>query len=89
MRLHFLIFAALQKIPFVPLPYASKVKGFIDDLGMPVPPLAKINSGKLCAFLDRYWDERKKIIERIDEKMPELQARARRNTEILVDFLKK
>lgn len=89
MRLHFLIFAAMQKIPFVPLPYASKIKGFIDDLEMSMPPLEKINSGKLCAFLDRYWDNQKTAIDKIDKKMPELKARARKNTEILVNFLSK
>ena len=32
MRLHFLIFAALQRVPFVALPYAPKVSGFLEDL---------------------------------------------------------
>jgi len=32
MRLHFLIFAALAGVPFVPLPYASKVEGLVDEL---------------------------------------------------------
>src|SRR5690606_15820126 len=30
MRLHFLIFAAIMEVPFVPLPYAGKVEGFIE-----------------------------------------------------------
>ncbi len=29
MRLHFLIFAALNRVPFVALPYANKVAGFL------------------------------------------------------------
>ena len=29
MRLHFLIFAGIQKVPFVPLPYATKVAGLL------------------------------------------------------------
>ena len=36
MRLHFLIFAGIQKVPFVALPYASKVSGFLSDLEMPM-----------------------------------------------------
>jgi polysaccharide pyruvyl transferase WcaK-like protein len=32
MRLHFLIFAALQGVPFVALPYAGKVSGLLEDL---------------------------------------------------------
>lgn len=34
MRLHFLIFAALEGVPFIPLPYAPKVKAFLEDLGL-------------------------------------------------------
>ena len=39
MRVHFLIFAALQDVPFVSLPYASKVKGFLEDLDIPYTPM--------------------------------------------------
>src|SRR5262245_40124539 len=31
MRLHFLIFAALHRVPFVAVPYAGKVQGFLQD----------------------------------------------------------
>src|SRR5262249_45023667 len=39
MRLHFLIFAALNRVPFVALPYSSKVLGFLEDLEIGMPPL--------------------------------------------------
>ncbi|HEX6528519.1 MAG TPA: polysaccharide pyruvyl transferase family protein, partial [Burkholderiales bacterium] len=42
MRLHFLIFAALRGTPFSPLPYASKVSGLLEDLGLDTPPLGDI-----------------------------------------------
>ena len=87
MRLHMLIFAALQKVPFVPLPYASKVSGLIADLDMPLPPLAQLNIGQLCAFLDRSWDNRKALARKLEEKVPALQERARRTNQILCDFL--
>ncbi|HSU77558.1 MAG TPA: polysaccharide pyruvyl transferase family protein, partial [Burkholderiales bacterium] len=47
MRLHFLIFAALRGVPFVALPYAGKVAGFLEDLKLPAPPLNLVNPGRL------------------------------------------
>lgn len=87
MRLHFLIFAGIQKIPFVPLPYASKVSGFLADLDMPMPKITQLNVGKLCAFLDRSWDTRKNIIKKLEDKIPPLQERAKRTTQALCELL--
>src|SRR6185503_13042308 len=47
MRLRFLIFAAIQGTPFVALPYAGKVGGFLEALGLPSPPLNLVNPGML------------------------------------------
>ena len=88
MRLHFLIFAGIQKVPFVPLPYASKVSGFLSDLEMPMPPITALNVGKLCAFLDRSWDLRHQLKKRLEEKVPPLQERAKRTNRILCDLLR-
>lgn len=88
MRLHFLIFAGIQKIPFVSLPYATKVSGFLSDLEMPMPPLTALNIGKLCAFLDRSWDMRSHIKKQLEEKVPPLQERAKKTNQILYDLLR-
>lgn len=88
MRLHFLIFTCIQKVPFFPLPYASKVTGLLADLEMPMVPLRGLNVGKLCAFLDRSWDTRKNIQKKLEEKVPLIQERARKTNQILCEFLK-
>jgi len=88
MRLHFLIFAGIQKVPFVALPYATKVSGFLSDLEMPMPPMAALNVGKLCAFLDRSWDFRERIKKRLEDKVPPLQERAKKTNQILCDLLR-
>lgn len=88
MRLHFLIFAGIQKVPFVSLPYASKVSGFLSDLEMPMPPIAALNVGKLCAFLDRSWDTRDRLKKKLEEKVPPLQERAKTTNQILCDLLR-
>ena len=87
MRLHFLIFAGIQNVPFVPLPYASKVSGFLSDLEMPMPPIAALNVGKLCAFLDRSWDTRSRVKKRLEERLPPLQERAKQTNRILCELL--
>ena len=87
MRLHFLIFAGIQKVPFVPLPYATKVVGILSDLEMPMPPITALNVGKLCAFLDRSWDLRERIRKKLEVKVPPLQERAKRTNQILCELL--
>jgi polysaccharide pyruvyl transferase CsaB len=87
MRLHFLMFAALQRVPFVALPYASKVTGFLDALEMPMPPLQRVNAGQLIAHIDRWWDMRAKLQTRIDQVLPSLQDRASETNRIAVQLL--
>jgi polysaccharide pyruvyl transferase WcaK-like protein len=88
MRLHFLIFAARQNVPFVSLPYATKVEGFIEDLQMPSPPaLAALNTGTLLAHIDRSWDSRHSLREKMQANLPAMIARAGENEVILKKLL--
>lgn len=88
MRLHFLIFAALQGVPFVALPYASKVSGFLEELEMEMPPLRLVNAGRLIAHIDQCWDQRRALASRIQRILPGLQQRAARTNAIAVDLLR-
>lgn len=87
MRLHFLIFAALQGVPFVALPYASKVTGFLEDLEIAAPPLKLVNAGRLIAYLDECWDNRRDMRERIVKGLPGLKERARQTHRIAMELL--
>lgn len=89
MRLHFLIFSALQGVPFVALPYASKVTGFIQDLEMPMPPLQDVHSGRLIATIDRAWDNRNEIKANIERLLPRLKERARNTNALLMELVSK
>ncbi len=87
MRLHFLIFAALQGTPFVALPYASKVVGFLDDLEMETPPLGNVGIGQLIARIDRSWDTREDIRAKIKQRLHGLQSRARETNQLITKLL--
>lgn len=87
MRLHFLIFASLQGIPFVALPYASKVTGFLEDLEVATPPLNLVNAGRLIAYLDQCWDNRRDMRERIAKGLPALQERSRQTHRLAMRLL--
>jgi polysaccharide pyruvyl transferase WcaK-like protein len=89
MRLHFLIFAALRGTPFAALPYASKVSGLLEDMGMETPPLGSIGIGQLLGRIDRSWDTRAEIRAKIAERLPGMKARASRTNELLVDMLRR
>lgn len=88
MRLHFLIFSALQKVPFVALPYSPKVTGLLQDLDMEVPPLDNVNTGRLLAIVDASWDSRASLQSHIAQRLPPLQARARETNEMLVQLIR-
>jgi polysaccharide pyruvyl transferase WcaK-like protein len=88
MRLHFLIFSALAGVPFVALPYASKVTSFMKDLGLEVPAFEEMNPGRLIAHIDRAWDLRGEITARLRKTLPLLKQRARHNNALAVDLLR-
>ena len=87
MRLHFLIFAAIQGTPFVALPYAGKVSGFLEALNLPSPPLHLVNPGRLIAHLDESWDRRRSMRTRIAESLPPLQERAKETNRLAIELL--
>jgi len=88
MRLHFLIFASLQNVPFVALPYAPKVAGFLDDLRIEMPPLMQVSAGRLIAYIDHAWDRRRLLQNRITRALPPLRERALQNNAIAVRLLR-
>lgn len=89
MRLHFLIFSAIQGVPFVALPYSPKVAGFLDDMHMEMPPINHVNEGRLMAYIDRSWDQREELRNQIKTALPTLQKRAMQNNAILMDIIQR
>ncbi len=87
MRLHFLIFSSLADVPFMALPYATKVSGFLEELTLQAPALGQVSAGQLIAHIDRAWDQREELRVRVRARLPELQRRARINNELAVGLL--
>ncbi len=87
MRLHFLIFAALRGVPFVALPYASKVSGFLEDLEIATPPIELVNAGRLIAYLDECWDRKDALRAHIAAMLPALKTRAQETQRIALELL--
>jgi polysaccharide pyruvyl transferase CsaB len=87
MRLHFLIFSAIAGVPFMALPYATKVTGFLEELRLRTPTLYNVSAGQLIANIDRTWDERDAVRDRLSASLPDLQRRARINNELAVGLL--
>lgn len=87
MRLHFLILAALAEVPFLALPYASKVAGFIQKVEMEMPPLERVSAGRLLARADHSWDIRDEIRARTQRLLPDLKVGARETNELAVQLL--
>jgi polysaccharide pyruvyl transferase CsaB len=87
MRLHFLIFAAIQGIPFIALPYSSKVLGFLEELHIEMPPIDLVSAGRLIAHLDHLWDSKETLRTQIRQALPELQKRALKSNQLALSLL--
>ena len=87
MRLHFLIFAALRGVPFVALPYAGKVSGFLEELQIPAPPMQLVNAGRLMAYIDQSWDQMRATKAKLAKNVGPLQKRAQETHRILLELI--
>ncbi|MFI6758014.1 polysaccharide pyruvyl transferase family protein [Micromonospora sp. NPDC050417] len=90
MRLHFLIFAAMSGVPFLPLPYAGKVFDFAQRIGVPaLSGLAREVEGPLLAEVDQLWDERDARAEGTAERVDQVRQQARLTSQLITPVLKR
>lgn len=88
MRLHFVIFAALAGVPVLALPYAAKVTGFLERLGVPTPKMVqREHAGVLLAAIDRMWDLRDEHRRLVDARMPAMQEESRLTVPLIAGLL--
>ena len=76
MRLHFLIFASLQNVPFVGAALRAQGRGLPRGPQDRDAALAQVSAGRLIAYIDHAWDRRRLLQARIGRALPALRERA-------------
>jgi polysaccharide pyruvyl transferase CsaB len=88
MRLHFVIFAALAGVPVLALPYAAKVTGFLEHIGLPTPQMIqREHAGALLAAIDRMWDLRDEHRRTVGARMAKVQQESRMTAPLIAGLL--
>jgi polysaccharide pyruvyl transferase CsaB len=88
MRLHFLIFAGIAGVPFLPLPYAGKVFDFARRSGVPaLQGVTRECIGPLLATLDHLWDDRARQSIQLRARVARLKPRAASTVELALELL--
>lgn len=87
-RLHSLIFAALQNLPFVALSYDPKVKGFLEMLGVnSLMELDDLDVESLKRVCQAVWENREKFITLLEHKMEDFYQQAIYNARLVLNLL--
>jgi polysaccharide pyruvyl transferase WcaK-like protein len=75
-RMHACIAALSQNIPTVSIAYSEKFKGVMETIGVDnyVADPRIMNQKEIFEVIDRAWEERIKIRQHLEKKMPEVKA---------------
>lgn len=87
MRLHALIFSAIQGVPCLGISYDPKVSEFCREVGAPTLSLDGLTASQLGLELRSLWVNRETIGREMREKTETLQEKGRRNIEFLRGFV--
>ena len=88
-RYHPTIFGHTGCVPGVCLYYEHKALGFMKQVGLErfAFDIRRPESATLCEAVDELLEQRESLVEHLRSRVPELQRRARRTTELAVGLL--
>jgi polysaccharide pyruvyl transferase CsaB len=87
-RLHSLIFSAIQGVPLVGISYDPKVDGFLSHLDMrPVGDIESLELSDLLIEIQRVWGNREQVRRHLLERMDKLKERAAINDQVVFQLL--
>lgn len=90
MRLHPLIFAAVQKIPMIGLIYDPKVRNFLELVEQPSGGnITNLNKDLLYELIDYILKNKDKISQTLERHIVDLRRMAEKNDNIVIEFLEK
>ncbi len=89
-RFHSILFAFMMKIPFISIGYMQKNSGFMKmtELEDFLIDFSKINTEQIVNSTLKLLNERKYIVRRIDEKLPNFKKQALKNIQFIDELLK-
>ncbi len=89
MRLHSLIYAAVQAVPMVGIVYDPKVEGFMNTIGMKsLCNLESLETVDLCSIIDNLWNNKDKVKKELEQKREESYIKSQENAKMAIDMLK-
>lgn len=89
MRLHTLIFAAVQRVPMIGLVYDPKVRSFLDAVGQPVAgDIDSLDVDELFNILQEMLDNYEEMVQTLDEQAVRLKEKAHINDQTVMQLLK-
>lgn len=90
MRLHGLVFAAVENVPMIGLVYDPKVQSFLDSLQQPgIADLDQLDPESFLEMIARVEREREKLAAGLEARIKGLREQARRNDQIVMEMLSK
>lgn len=89
MRLHALIFAAIETVPTIGLEYDPKIAAFLESVGQEnIGKVEKLDVLKLCIAFDHLWDDRDNKTMELKYKVLGFKNKLKRNKEIIKEMIK-
>lgn len=88
MRLHALIFSAVNFVPMVGLVYDPKIQGFLDCIDQPsAGDVRQLDCDNLLKLTEQVWNNRDELSRQLAATIPAFKEKARENAKVAVELI--